>query len=348
MKPRSFIPSSTTIEGDKILYEAVSKPNRWGYTLFKAPDFDDNGLTYWLEASVHFRNKRIQSTDEAEQLFMDIYEDFLHKLNAVRAIRPFLAHFPLTPSTFSLGMGFNDEQGTSLLPPCISAIYLWNNVLDFKRFVPMNFEDPGLPHRVFFSKPIAEIERMNKLFTPVLPKTIEREKPKVPTLTKLSWNCETPLGNAEFDLMNKYCEKNNLHLLVIGGIGKDYIDSPPFGAALMGRQLITLEEARLLSSQFGNIILHFAQTNRHCIALMEERSKDKFWKDTATKAEPRHIAFRISFWDENIDRISPPHIAEIRVLRDTISYFTADEYQRLVLIHEASLSNILKNAFDKE
>ena len=49
------------------------------------------------------------------------------------------------------------------------------------------------------------------------------------------------------------------------------------------------------------------------------------------------IAFRINFWDENIDRPVAPYIAEIRLLDDKLSYFTADENQCLVLTFEETV-----------
>ena len=56
------------------------------------------------------------------------------------------------------------------------------------------------------------------------------------------------------------------------------------------------------------------------------------------------IAFRINFWDENIDRPVAPYIAEIRLLDDKLSYFTADENQRLVLVFEETVKDNLQEA----
>ena len=69
---------------------------------------------------------------------------------------------------------------------------------------------------------------------------------------------------------------------------------------------------------------------------MVERSTDKYIHDDATFPEIRHIGFRISFWDENIDRQIAPYIAEIRMFEGRLKYFTADDGQRLVLVYEES------------
>ena len=54
------------------------------------------------------------------------------------------------------------------------------------------------------------------------------------------------------------------------------------------------------------------------------------------------IAFRINFCDENIDRPVAPYIAEIRLLDDKLSYFTADENQCLVLVFEETVKDNLQ------
>ena len=51
------------------------------------------------------------------------------------------------------------------------------------------------------------------------------------------------------------------------------------------------------------------------------------------------LAFRISFWDENVDRQPSPYISEIRLLDGRFSYFTSDDLQRLVLVREESFDD---------
>ena len=59
---------------------------------------------------------------------------------------------------------------------------------------------------------------------------------------------------------------------------------------------------------------------------------------------PEQLAYRISFWDENIDRPVAPYIAEIRLLDGKLSYFTADENQQLVLVFEESFADSMSEA----
>ena len=80
--------------------------------------------------------------------------------------------------------------------------------------------------------------------------------------------------------------------------------------------------------------MQFVQNDKRTLDYMDERSKNKYRHDTATFPEARHIGFRIYFRDENMDRQIEPYIAEIRLHEGKLRYFTADDGQRLVQVHE--------------
>jgi hypothetical protein len=95
-----------------------------------------------------------------------------------------------------------------------------------------------------------------------------------------------------------------------------------------------LEEARALSARCCKALLEFAHTNQEYKEFIKRRSTDKHVKYPSATPIPEQFAFRISFWDENIDRQPQPYIAEIRLLDGGLSYFTANENQQLVLTFE--------------
>jgi hypothetical protein len=119
-----------------------------------------------------------------------------------------------------------------------------------------------------------------------------------------------------------------------GTAGENERDSRAFDFVLGGGQCINLEEARKLAATCSKELLDFVRNDKECRIYLKERSEWKGSKDPSTFPEPRHIAFRISFWDENVDRQPAPYIAEIRVIDEKFKYFTSDECQRLVLVHE--------------
>ena len=70
---------------------------------------------------------------------------------------------------------------------------------------------------------------------------------------------------------------------------------------------------------------------------LERVKESSTWSHEKYRSEtpiPEHIAFRISFWDENIDRQPQPYIAEIRCIDGKLTYFTADENQFISQVFE--------------
>jgi hypothetical protein len=90
-------------------------------------------------------------------------------------------------------------------------------------------------------------------------------------------------------------------------------------------------------------MLSFAQTSQLYKDYIKERSTWKNEQHPSPTPIPEQFAYRISFWDENIDRPVAPYIAEIRLLDGKLSYFTADDNQQLVLVFEESFADSLAN-----
>ena len=86
--------------------------------------------------------------------------------------------------------------------------------------------------------------------------------------------------------------------------------------------------------------LDFLRNDRAVLDFMKIRSTWHNGEDLATVPEARHLAFRISFWDENVDRQPSPYIAEIRVNGGRCRYFSSNEHQQLVLVREETLGDI--------
>ena len=326
---------SSTI--DNIFYSALNTSNKWGYVWFRFPDMSSNGLMYHVHAAINLTNVKIDSFAKAENLYIEITKDLNKKINSIRAIRPFLAEFPLTPRSLIICLGFEDENEKPIPPPFFSALLNGEDHLEFKKFYKNNLTF----HKVVFDKPIPEIKELNELYSVSIPRTSVTPKPNVPELKHLSWKQDCPVGQAIFNFIKRFSKQNNLHIITIGTVGEHYFDSRVFDFALRGQQTLSLNVAKNLAALCAQQSLQCAQTDKRCTEFMYERGHDPRYRDAATIAEPRHIAFRISFWDENVDRVPEPYIAEIRVIGENFQYFTADEGQRLQLVHEETFAEAM-------
>lgn len=96
------------------------------------------------------------------------------------------------------------------------------------------------------------------------------------------------------------------------------------------------EQARTLAASCSIELLEFVRKNQIWLDYLKDRSTWKCTKDRTSFPEPRHHAFRILFWDENVDRQPAPYIAEFRFIDEKFKYYTADDGQRLALVYEES------------
>jgi len=316
---------------DKTIEQVLGESKIDQYRWRRFPGLSSKGLTYKMQGGIQFFDLKLISVEEVEPLYIKMYADLLSKMNALRVIRPFLADFPLNPETLNLIIGFKDSQGEPLPPPCIAVAKL-----EFGKFVLYEYRPrPGEgPYKEIYSKNMEDISALQDLFTPKMPKVLEPYKREVPVFSQVPSRCNSKAGREVFKFAKEFCRKHQLDFVIQGTVGNNNYDSCPFSFALRGSQLLGLSDSKELALTCGKELLSFVQTNANILTVMKHRAKMFGEEDPATVPEPRHMGFRISFWDENFDRRKQPYIAEIRFMHEKFSYFIADEYQRLVLLHE--------------
>ena len=319
-------------ELDDSLQREFSKPNRRGYYFVFFPCMSRWGYTHSLDALINIKGMRLKSIPEIEKLHAIIYGEVLSKLNSIRCIRPFLANFPLSPDSFTLSIGFVGEQGVFFDPPYFTSLCMNAKTLDFKQYIK---DKVPVPFETILKKLICESEDLRKFYNCKVERMSCADKPNVPKVSYILSCCE-PYHHSVFEFSKTISAKNNLNFVDLGPIERQFGDFTPFEIAFWGNAQLTIDAARKLAAQFSNEFLKFVQNDKPCLAYMVERSADKYIHDDATFPEVRHIGFRISFWDENIDRQIAPYITEIRMFEGRLKYFTADDGQRLVLVYEES------------
>ena len=335
---RCMLFSETGEEGYRLLNKKISekidKPNEWGYSIspFDYPSLSNLGMTYYISSTFCFRNRRYESVTDAEELFVDIYKDFIKNLNSIREIRPFLAEFPLTPETVRMCVKFADEKGENLAPPYLASVIFRNNQLIFNQFIADEHLPLGFCFKHICEKDSKKLPRINELYFPSIPREKLKTPPKMITITRPL--LDTSVDLAFFEFIKKFSKKKNLEFITLIRVGENVHEFWPFQCALRGSQRLSLNDARTLASNCAFECRDFLEKDKFCLNFMKERSTWKHITDRSLVPDIHHFAFRISFWDENIDRQSEPYIAEIRFLGGKLKYFTADVHQRLVLVHE--------------
>jgi len=314
------------------LNEEFTKPNKWNYKLVYPFTFDvQNGLVQGTWGMVRICDKWFESPEDAESYFVEIYSDLLKRFNSIRAIRPFLAQFPSTPAVVGLKVQFCDDNGKFHLSPYMKLVAL----MGYKPERETLYVERGGGKQVEEKDP-KEILGVRELYDIRVPRSVSAKKPKIMVYTGLSGRKSDPADKAEMEFMKTFCSAHNLYPLVQGTVGAKMSDPIAIEFPFRGAQTVSLEQARVLAATCGKEMLEYGQKDKRIIELMKKRSQIPQWKDPSIELLPRHISFRISFWDENVDRVAQPHIAEIRVLAGKFTYYTADEGQRLVPVYSES------------
>lgn len=325
------------------LVKVFSQPNRWGYVFSDYPNMSQNGLTYWLEGWIELPNARCSTIEEAEELYASLYEDFYWKMASVRAIRPFLAEFPLTPTSLCLNVYFRDSNGGFIISPNISSLTLWKDTISFNKYREANPTRMRDDFKTFTEKSAHDVPGLKEFYLPRIPRGVPKQKALIPSYSTSPPNYSSNVGKAVFEFAINFCRKNALSLDMIGVVGEHYHDSRHFDFALRGSQSLKLDEARRLAAKCSNELFDFVRKDRRCLEYIKERSTWTHGKYPSPTPIPEQLAFRITFWDENVDRPLAPNIAQIWLLDGKLRYYTADENQRLVLVHEETFDDAVSS-----
>lgn len=327
------------------LFEALVKPNQAKYTFFQGPVMPPRGRPFCFEITIILKGVRCNSIEQVELIHSHIYRDLVTRINCIRKIRPFLAEFPVTPHTLYLNILFFDESGRKVRPPFFSSIVTEPQTIRFNQYATKEEFDGNDPncgpyYKIVKKIPISEADWLKEFFTSSLSRKSGNFKTLIPTYDQPSLQNST-VGGSLFWFAKDFCHHHGLEVVLAGMTGMTDEDLRVFNFVLRGNQCIDLDMARRLAGLCSKDLLNFVRTDRACLDHMKERSTWKHIKDPSTFPELRHTAFRISFWDENVDRQPAPYIAEIRVIGEKFSYFTSDENQRLVLVHEETFEEAL-------
>jgi hypothetical protein len=336
--PHSERRDDVLYELDKELHETIVKANKGKYGFFSSPQMSKNGLTYVIVINAFLKNVKCRSVEEVELIHKHIYEDLFKQLCSIRVIRPFLAEFPLTAHSVHINLDFYGEKNEKCRPPYLSGVIARGTDFEFLQIVmkDIRFEDKiqSVPDKdVVKVIPLSEASWMKQFLSTSIPRSKSDHPIKVPEYVQPSPH-SSPMSQAVFSFERAFCKANNLHIVSFGDAGAAPDKSRAFTFILRGEQQVSLEEAQRIARSCSKGLFDFVCHNQTCLDYMQERSTWEFLKDPAIFPEPRHLGFRISFWDENVDRPSAPYIAEIRLFDSVLQYFTADENQILKLTYE--------------
>jgi hypothetical protein len=314
--------------------------DRWFYvrelpTLEPWLRLTDN-LTFHIEVP----SIKTKDPEEALKLTLPYFQAYVDSMNNVREARPYFIDFPITPHMMGFVIGFAEDEKTHLplYDPYIASILLFGHSLEINRF----YRKITYPNGRTCTDSYDNVYDQAKGLPPEIKQAeiprFDAEKPKspVPIPPVVEYRYLNNSGKPEFEYLQAFGKKNGLIFLAFENVFPPPIDWNVFvkvAYTVQGKN-ISLEEAKGLALRIQKALTEFyIQDGRIARAVNENRRKGNPTFENPVNVQ-RFMGFRVSFWDQYIDRVAPPAIAEFRVYGTKACYYTADEYQRLQLVCE--------------
>lgn len=137
----------------------------------------------------------------------------------------------------------------------------------------------------------------------------------------------------------KAAAEHDMQLLFVYNVSGN--GAEPYSMSFASGKQLNSCEARKLAISLVQDFVRVLQSSRGSQELEEwaKRSRSKADYSIQTK----NVCIKIGFWDKDMNRMMPPHIAELFFFNDTLYYYHADpKTQKRVLVLEESYQDALK------
>ncbi len=317
---------------DVLIEEKIERlSNReYRFTVSNATQYCDTLFLDVYDVFVYTKLRRTEISD-VENEFCQVFEKTIKTYNSIPQIRPFLNDFPIRLKDCGVWIEYGLGPRNYYIPPYFCLVY---NDTIFNKLEFRKWEDPS--NRNIFGQPCIQKDVQDvPTLTAYINPFVQRLKTKLvePIILdsqfkkRVGIHCTTYL----YPTYIKMCSKYNLHLSALRNcaFGQDYFRGVSAGYWAQNKK-IELDEAKCFAKEFIADYLGM---------LREKGVVEKEFKKSQTiphqlKNNLDWFCFRITFWDEYLNRVEEPYIAQIQCQDGKIMYFTADEGQRLQQIFE--------------
>jgi len=138
----------------------------------------------------------------------------------------------------------------------------------------------------------------------------------------------------------KYSRNHNVQFLLEANPTCD--ESVRYGLLMNSSEKISVDDGRKCATDFFVAFITMLRTDKRVKSYLDYTDKDECYRNRDVR-EIRNVGFRIDFWDENVDRIMPPYLAQIMFEGGNFYYYEADpKTLELQLVRKESYQEALK------
>ena len=292
---------------------------------------------YLISPSIKTKNPQ-----EAINVSLPYAQAYVDTINNVPLIRPYLIDFPMSLQmwNFCIGLGENEKTRLPLYFPYIASVLF--NGYEFRVscfYETITYPNGRTCHNSYDniydnSKGIPdEIKQM------AVPRfdTVENKVPQLIPQSKKYFYLNQGMEHV-YDFYKEVAQRNNLVFIAF----EDVFDlDRPYDRKICAEvayasqeKKLSLQEAKELAQKLRDEQALFYLPKPSFVCRVNGMRKDGREEQTNPINIQKYLSFRISFWDEYIDRVHAPAIAEVRVYGTRARYYVADELQRLQVVCE--------------
>ena len=315
---------------------ALSQPTPWNYYFTSVPYSGAHHLNRTVDATVVISDKQFSEVEKAIHFSLPMYVDYLRKINSVRTLRQFLLEFPATPDICVLAIRFPFQHKDMRLKEHVGCI-VFRRGAEITHWIPQLQDPEHLKAVTPFILP-DQIPELAALYKKGVPRHFVDPKPIIRPVLELLHYPKESFRRQFFEFIKQWTPSFHLKLILMGITDSLKSRCDDFSFVATGVQKISLREARIIAATCGKDSIQFLKTNQRCLEYIQKESAKRNFDPSPI----HYLTFRISFWDENIDRVVQPFIAEVRFVDGIFSYYTADEVQSLVLEHRETFDEAME------
>ena len=299
-------------------------------------------LTPSIRCNLGVPSIKTQDPQEALNCSLPYAQAYVDTINNIPTLRPYLIDFPMPLPMWAFFITFAENEKTHLplYSPYICNLSFHGHKLEIMRFYEtVTYPNGRTVHNgtdniYDASKGIPdEITRM------AIPRFDNKDK-KIPQLIPRAKkycyfnDCMKPWYN----FCSDFAQRNDFVFIAFDGVydmDRDY-NQKIFTEAAYASQTkkLSLDEAKELSVKLRDEHASFCLSKFDFSYYVNDLRKRGEEEKTNPINLQKYLSFRLSFWDEYIDRVMAPAIAEVRVYGTRARYYVADELQRLQCVCE--------------
>lgn len=277
--------------------------------------------------SLRFRVPFEANTDKARTAFIEVLEEFKNLVNNDYLVRPALEEFPFEIDRIMLTLFFMEDGNKVSFEDKIKFVSHYKDQVFYCKFYEFNhsgteinetYEDALRIVKEQGNEKISD-SNLQALAKEVLAKAkfskAEAKKYSGPKEYKRAYYAVDDFGK---QIASKY----NMKMLYIGEEGLVGGKKTKWSLNWINQEKVTQEKIRPTILAIHDAFWEEVKQNpAYRITLCMDYNEDL---KTDTNVNPEQIGFKITFWDENVNRQQAPYLAQVRLVDGNFKYYYAD------------------------